>query len=101
METLLTAENQKEDKRTGVKEQKILNGIEAQTAVFKAGAEFWKATKDWGDKKQLLTSTDASILEVAASIPDKIPTEKQSMRCMDILVRLDAEGYQYDSAMLA
>jgi hypothetical protein len=92
-ESLLTGENQRDDRRSGVKAQRILNGIEAQTAVFAAGADFWRNAKKWAEQRLLLNGTESGILEVAASIPIRIPSEKQSMRTIEILRKLNAEGY--------
>jgi hypothetical protein len=55
-ESLLTEEDQKVDKRSGVKVQRMLNGIEAQTAVINAGADFWKDAQAWGSGHELLTA---------------------------------------------
>jgi hypothetical protein len=73
----------------------MLNGIEAQTAVVKAGMEFWKNAKVWGDAKQILTATESGILDIAASVPAKIPSEKQSVRAIETLRKLHLEGFQH------
>lgn len=93
-EMLLTGDDQKETKRSAIKDQRMLNGIEAQTAVIKAGREFWARAKAWGAAKRLLTATDAGILEVAASVPLKLPSEKQSLRALEALRKLHSEGFQ-------
>jgi hypothetical protein len=91
---LLTDEDQKETKRSAVKDQRMLNGIEAQTAVINAGKEFWARARAWGAAKRLLTATDAGILDVAASVPLKVPSEKQSLRALEALRKLHSEGFQ-------
>ena len=94
-ESLLTRDEQKGAKRSAVKDQRVLNGIEAQTAVINAGPEFWRRLKEWGDARLLLSSTESSILAVAASA-GKPPGEKQCMRVVDILQKLRSEGFPGD-----
>lgn len=91
-ESLLTAEEQSGAKKSAVKEQKLLNGIEAQAAVVAAGHEFWQKAKQWADARELLSSAESSIIAVAAT-PGKLPSEKQSIRAMDALRKLLAEGF--------
>lgn len=89
---LISLDEQKDRKREGRKDQKVLNGIEAQTAVFNAGGEFWKQVKDWGVSRNYLSERDLGVLTIAAQIPDKIPSDKQSALILDILSRLQSEG---------
>ena len=74
-----------------------MNGIEAQTAVVTAGAEFWKSLKRWGIDEGILSPTDAGVLDVASAVPAKISTEKQSFRLMKILNRLQESGCQLET----
>jgi AIPR protein/Abortive infection phage resistance protein N-terminal domain len=92
--TLITGEQQAAGGRAAVRDQKVLNGIEAQTAVVKAGGNFWREVHEWGLAKDLLTPTEASILKVAASIPARLPSEKQSLRTLETLRKLHGEGFQ-------
>ena len=39
---------QKETLRSAEKDQKMLSGIEVQTAVINAGGEFWASVRKWG-----------------------------------------------------
>jgi hypothetical protein len=80
--------------RSAVKDQKVLNGIEAQTAVVRAGGELWKGVGKWATKKALLSPTESDILDVAASVPAKIPSEKQSLVLIAVLKRLHGQGCQ-------
>ena len=49
--------------------------------------------------KGLLSPTDQGILDVAISHPAKIPTEKQSLRTIEIFRRLREEGCQLEIDM--
>jgi hypothetical protein len=93
VDTLLTGDERASDRRAAIKEQRMLNGIEAQTLATKAGGEFWAAARTWGLARELLTPIDADILAVAASIPGRLPSEKQSLRAVEVLRRLHHEGF--------
>ncbi|MCY3576377.1 MAG: AIPR family protein [bacterium] len=99
-EQLIDVAELKDERKEAAKEQKELNGIEAQTAVVQAGPEFWGAIKAWGDERKLLTPREQGILRVANSMPSKVPTERQSIRSLEILKRLRARGCQVGSDVL-
>jgi hypothetical protein len=89
---LLGGDEKRQLKKSAVKEQKLLNGIEAQTAVFAKGGEFWRSVKDWGVDRKLLSVKQRDILDVASKIPGMIPSEKQSILAMEALNQLRNEG---------
>ncbi len=91
---LTSSSERDEGKRAAVKDQRMLNGIEAQMLVVEAGPALWSEVKAWGVSKGLLSPTDQGILDVAISIPAKVPSEKQSIRTIEILERLRNEGCQ-------
>ena len=93
---LVSSVERHEEKRAAVKDQKMLNGIEAQTVVVQAGSALWSDVKVWGMSKGLLSPDDQGILEVAISMPAKVPSEKQSVRTIEILQRLREEGCQLE-----
>jgi len=94
LEDLIMGEEQRATRKSAVKQQKMLNGIEAQTAVVNAGGEFWKNVKEWGSIRRLLTPAEAGILDVAATVPARLPTEKQSLKTIETLKKLHAEVCQ-------
>ncbi len=94
LEDLITGEERRATRKSAVKQQKMLNGIEAQAVVVNAGGNFWKNVKEWGSSRRLLTPMEAGILDVAASIPVRIPTDKQSLKTIETLKKLHAEGCQ-------
>ena len=83
-----------EERRGAVKDQRLLNGIEAQTVVVQAGSELWTEIKEWGMTKGLLSPEDQVILNVAMSMPSRVLSVKQSIRAIGILKRLRDEGCQ-------
>ncbi|BAO44981.1 AIPR family protein [Thiolapillus brandeum] len=93
LEELIGKDDVASRKRDGRKDQKILNGIEAQTAVVKGGNEFWRSVASWGEEYGFLTEKEIGVLKIAGSIPSKIPTENQALVCIDIFERLRKEGF--------
>lgn len=94
IDELVSADEQHSAQKHAVKDQKVLNGIEAQTAVFNAGPELWHNVMQRGNERRLLSTTDLGCLRVATQLPVRVPTEKQSMRILDALHRLHEEGCQ-------
>lgn len=80
--------------KTAKKIQKVDNGIEAQKIVFNLGAKYWQKLLDWGVERSLLTTDDESVINVAARIPNKIPSDKQCIWLLEIMAKLEAEGFE-------
>ena len=97
---LVSSSERDEVKRAAVKDQRMLNGIEAQMVVVQAGSVLWSDVKVWGMSKGLLSAADQGILDVAISIPAKVPSEKQSARTIEILQRLHEEGCQLGTEVI-
>lgn len=92
LDELLTGEEQAGIQRSAAKDQKVWNGIEAQSAVVNAGADTWRSIRTWAKDKRLLSEKELEILDVAAGMPSKIPSEKQSVVIMKSLRKLREEG---------
>ena len=92
VEGLISAQEQRDTARTARREQRELNGMEAQIAVVTAGGNFWSHALAWGQARRLLTTPETNILTIAANIPRQTPTDKQSSRAIQILSK-QTEGY--------
>ncbi len=90
---LLSAEEKRASKRSARREQRMLNGIEAQIAVFNAGPAFWVEALAWGERERILSPTDIGVLRIAAKGGPRPLSEKQSVRAVQILTRLQKEGF--------
>lgn len=90
---LITQEDEKVVKKGAVKDQKMLNGIEAQTVVVETDPQFWQALLAWGKEHSLLSPKEAGILAVACRAGGQIPSEAQSRRIVEVLERLKTEGF--------
>ncbi len=73
--------------------QKTDNGIEAQRTVFSCGASYWQKLLEWNSDKSVLTPDEESVINVAARIPNKIPSDKQSLWILEIKSKAEAEGF--------
>ncbi|WP_316195589.1 MULTISPECIES: AIPR family protein [unclassified Bradyrhizobium] len=97
---LITREEEQENQSDAEKDQRLLNGIEAQTVVVQAGGPLWRTVREWGVSRRLLTPTEAGILDVAASIPNRLPSEKQSLIAIETLKKMHSEGCQIGVELL-
>ena len=97
---LLTAAEVTSGRKAAAKDQRQLNGIDAQIAVVNAGPNTWRAIRKWGIDEGMVSPSDVGILDVACAGPARIPTEKQSLRTVEILRRLRDAGCHLGSDIL-
>lgn len=88
-----SAEESATEARSARKTQKIDNGIEAQRVVLAITGPDWTELGAYLTSKRLLTPKEQGIVAVAAQIPGKIPTEKQSQVLIEILEKARLEGF--------
>lgn len=88
VDELLSPHERREGRRSAVRDQRQLDGIEAQTAVLKAGGPFWRDVATWGSERRLLTTKEVGILQVAGRIPAALPSEAQVRVLVKTLDRL-------------
>ena len=91
LDDLISTEERNEGVRGARREQRELNGIEAQIAVVEAGAAFWAEVLEWGSTRELLSPTELGILSRLAK--GGTPTERQSVKAVETLTRLQSDGY--------
>lgn len=89
---LLSRDEQQNIARQGLREQRMLNGIEAQTVVVNAGSHVWQQVRQWAAENDALSQRELEILDVAVSMPRRLPTERQSMAIVRSLAKLRALG---------
>ena len=90
---LLDTTERKLRQRGAVKEQRVLNGIEAQIRVVNTGPEYWRRLAAWGTERKLISEMERDILNVAARVPDLVPSEKQCAKALETLAKLEAQGW--------
>ena len=96
VEELMSVEEKRDAARSARREQRQLNGIEAQMAVVNAGGPFWAGTLAWGQEQGLVSPMEIGVLRVAAGVPARIPSEKQSSKAVEVLRKLQSRGYQQE-----
>lgn len=89
---LASAEDNRHEAKTARQTQKIDNGIEVQRQVFEVPPTQWLAILREGSSRRLLTPKEMGILQIAAQMPAKIPTERQSAVLIEILGKAQQEG---------
>ena len=89
----ISAEDNKHETKSARQTQKIDNGIEAQRQVIAIPPATWQRLRSQMSAKRLLTPKEVSIMQIAAQIPNKIPTEIQSRVLLEILRRSHVEGF--------
>jgi AIPR protein len=90
---LIDKEEDREAQKSSKKDQRIGDGIEDQRLVLELGAGYWLKARKWASEQAFSSPDDDGILAVAAAIPRKIPTEKQSWRLLRIKEKLELEGF--------
>jgi len=87
----------KERKKAASKIQKIDDGVASQKKVFEIGRERWQQILSWAKTNELVGGKDLDILNIAAQIPNRIPSEKQSIHLINLLNSFEAEGWRSDT----
>ena len=90
--SLVSLDENDKKMREAKKTQKIDNGIDAQKKSLEIGSERWTIIYQGLSEKGDLSPKEAGILKIAQQIPNKVPSEKQSMILMEILEKARTEG---------
>lgn len=94
--TLLNLADEREAKAEAKKDQKELNGIEAQELVVSKGPEFWADVLTWAVANGEGTEREQSIMRVATKMgTGNIPTDKQSIVLTKMMDRFKHLGCPY------
>ena len=93
LDTLIDKNDIKSDIRTAKTEKKVDNGIAAQSKVISIAPAKWKSIMGNTKIKSFITPKELGILAIAAQIPNKIPTEKQSIILLEIYEKALEEGF--------
>ena len=92
---LIDLDEEKDIQREGSRNQKTLNGIEAQTAVCEMGSGFWQNVLNWCLAEGEGTEKERGILQYACALPSKVPSESQSVVLINMMKRLHRAGCPY------
>ncbi|MEB7895126.1 AIPR family protein [Serratia marcescens] len=89
---LVSSDDQIAAERSAKKTQRIDNGIEAQQKVLDVSSREWGHIYQLLFERHLLTPKEEGVLRVAMQIPNKIPTERQSLILLEVLDKGRLEG---------
>lgn len=92
----LSRDDHLSEKRAARNEQKVDNGIQAQTKVFAIPGAKWIVIHDVLVAKRLLTPKEIGVLKIAMQMPMKIPTDRQCAVLLDTIDKARAEGVMVD-----
>jgi hypothetical protein len=90
---LVGREDDRTVKREAEVQQSIVSGIQLQMEAIGLGSAYWQQLLAWSRTRMLLSPDEQSIVTVACGVPRKLPTEKQSVRLMQIKSRVELEGF--------
>ena len=93
LDDLISTTDRRNAIRSARREQRELNGVEAQIAVVNACSAFWADALAWGSERGLLSPTEHGVLDMVANPAGRTPTERQASRAVEALSKLQAEGY--------
>jgi len=86
-------EERKSRERSGARTQVIQDGIQAMTYVVEKGGPHWTQLRDWNRGARKLTAKEMGVLNIACSIPRKIPSDKQAAVLVKAEKRAIDEGF--------
>jgi len=89
----LVDDEKKYEEKVAMKEQKMMNDIEAQIYVISKGVDYWKNLIRWNLRKRLLTQKEISLITSATNV-NIPPSEKQSVFIIKIEKKAIEEGFQ-------
>ncbi|SEH04942.1 AIPR protein [Candidatus Venteria ishoeyi] len=91
---LLTKDENKQKESNAKTIQDTDNNIQNQTYVVEKGSAFWNKILDWSEVHSIFSPKEIDILNAARKIPSKIPTERQSLKLMDIEQKALDDGFK-------
>lgn len=75
-------------------DQKLVAGAEAQAKVVMFSAEQWIRAGEFAKKKLMLGPIEESAIAIASKIPVKIPNSFQAQKLLELLEKLENEGFK-------
>lgn len=79
--------------RDGRRAAAEISGIEAQAKVVQLGGAFWERLRIWASPNRAFSLKDDGILKACSQQERRLPSERQCVLAVEILVRAREEGY--------
>lgn len=90
---LVLIESARSNVRDARSDKALTDGINAQSEAVLLGGAYWTKVLEWGRAKRRLTPKDLQIVQICATIPQRLPTDSQARHAMKLLARLQEEGF--------
>lgn len=91
---LIDKASERKAEREATSDQKVVSGIESQARVIQYTAEQWDRAMRFAKEKMLIGPLEESALAIACRIPAKIPNPLQAEKLVELLDKLEAEGFK-------
>ncbi|WP_017209991.1 AIPR family protein [Clostridium beijerinckii] len=95
--TLISKDDEIEEKSSAYKNRKMENDINAELHVMQLGMAYWKKLFKWATERKLISPMENDILKIASEfeLTGKLPSARQSKILMNINAKMIEEGYTY------
>lgn len=98
LKSLIGLDELRSSAREANRDQKLLNGVQAQIAVVSAGRTYWRDAYNWALANRRLSQKELDILKLA-SREGSVLTEKQSVVAVEAAEKLITDGCQQESPL--
>ena len=87
-------DDQCHDERMATKNQRIMNGIQAQQYIFDKGETYWWKLRNWNEVHRVFSDKETGVLDIACKISQgKFPSELQAKVLLVAEKRAIEEGF--------
>lgn len=91
---LIGTAERRERASEGRRDQRMVDGIQAQATVAEIGSAEWASLRDWARSSGMrLTPSENGILEAATQLRLRPLSEAQSVKAMAVMERAREQGY--------
>ena len=90
---LIEVQEARAAERDGRRAAAEVSGIEAQAKVIELGSGFWERLRIWASPNRAFSLKDDGILKACSQQERRLPSERQCVLAVEILVRAREEGY--------
>ena len=81
------------NRKYAIKQEKEFREMDATVTVVEYGVDFWKEVLDWGNQEKIWNIQDKSFLKVAINMLKKMPSDKQSIKILQVLDKARLESF--------
>lgn len=96
-EMLVGRDEVRSGERAGRGDRVVMDRILAQTTVVELGAEYWRKLREFAVRRELMSEEDLRAVEVACSIPKRIPNDREVERLLAVQARCVEGGLKLES----